>query len=455
MMQLKKIRIGGGGACAEDRVDHAVEMIEKGNLDYFGSDSLSENELSALKIYGLTHPEHKGYDLQLERRMSKVLPSALRNNVKIIGNWGSTNPIAAAEWIADQTMKCEVRGKKIAAITGDDVREYLLNSKGINTVEENLPVNEFGEKLVAANAYIPSYCVTEALENNSDIVITGRVGDSAVFLSALRYEFRWKKDDWDHLALGIMVGHQLECAAQLSGGFYADPPFKNVPNAHKLGFPIAEVYENDEVFFTKAEGTAGVVDEDTCKEQVLYEVHDPTNYLHAEVTVDLSGVKFEQVAKDRVKMWGIKGKPAPEKLKVALGVEGGYFTDCYVWYGGPGARSKAEYAREMLYARYDYVGFKPDALQIYLMGIDGMYGDAPGVPKNTDPWEVGVRVAIRGQDPNELAEMVREATSNMSNKGPASVSCMNSNTAIRKVVKYYHVLIPRDAVDIKVHYLEV
>lgn len=455
MKSTKKIRIGGGAACAEDREDHAVEMIERGELDYICFDSLSENELSQVTIHKLSHPEDKGYDLQLEKRMSQVLPAALKHKVKIIGNMGSTNPIAAAEWVADQTKKLGYKGIKIAAVTGDNVRDYLLKSKGIYTVEENLAVNEFGDRLVAANAYIPCTCIEEALENGADIVLTGRVGDSGLFLGALRYEFGWKSDDWDNLALGMMCGHQCECAAQLSGGFYADPPYKLVPNAHKLGFPIVEVHDNGDVFFTKAEGTAGVVDLDTCKEQVLYEVHDPSDYRHAEVTVDLSGVNFEQVGRDRVKMTGIKGKPAPEQLKVALGVRDGYFTDTYVWYGGPGARARAEYARDMLYTRFDYLGFKPDALKIFLMGIDGMFGNAPGVPKNTDPWEVGVRMAVRGQNYQELVHMIREATSNMSNNGPAAVSCMNSNFSIRIVVKYYHVFIPRDAINIKNTYLEV
>jgi hypothetical protein len=451
----KKIRIGGGSACAEDRVDHAVEMIERGSLDYICFDSLSENELSQVLIHKLSHPEDKGYDLQLEKRMTQVLPAALKHKVKVIGNMGSTNPVAAAEYIAALTKKLGYQGIKIAAVTGDNVRDYLLKSKGILTAEYSLPVNEFGDKLVAANAYIPCTCIEEALKNGADIVLTGRVGDSGLFLGALRYEFGWKSDDWDNLALGIMCGHQLECAAQLSGGYYADPPYKQVPNAHKIGYPIAEVHDNGDVFFTKAEGTGGVVDVDSCKEQIIYEIYDPSDYRHAEVIVNLTGVNFEQIRKDCVKMTGVKGKPAPEKLKVALGVRDGYFTETYAWYGGPGARTRAEYAREMLYARFDYLGYKPDALGIFLMGIDGMYGSAPGVPKNTDPWEVGVRMAVRGQNRQELVYMIAEATANLTNNGPASVSCMNSNYSIRDVVKYFHVFIPRDAINLKITYVEV
>lgn len=455
MNSTKKIRIGGGAGFAEDRVDHAVELIERGNIDYICFDSLSENELSQVTIHKLSHPEDKGYDLQLEKRMTQIMPAAMKHKVKVIGNMGSTNPVAAAEYVAELTKKLGYTGIKIAAVVGDNVRDFLLKGKGINTVEENKPVNEFGDRLVAANAYIPCTCIEEALKNGADVVLTGRVGDSGMFLGALRYEFGWKSTDWDKLALGIMCGHQCECAGQVCGGYYADPPYRDVPDLHKLGFPIVEVHDNGDVYFTKVEGTGGIVTVDTCKEQAIYEVHDPSKYMHAEVTVDLTHAKFEQVGKDLVKMTGVKGTPAPEKLKAALGVSDGYFTETYVWYGGPGARARAEVGRDMLYKRFEFLGYKPDALVINLMGIDGMYGNAPGVPINTDPWEVGVRMAVRGQDRQELVYMIAEATSDMSTNGPAAVSCMNSNYSIREVVKYFHAFVPREAINIQISYLEV
>lgn len=449
---MKTIRIGGGSGYAEDRVDHAVDMIENGNLDYICFDSLSENELSQVTNKKLLDPSLPGFDTYLERRMQRVLPAALKHGVKIIGNMGSTNPPAAAKWLARRAGELGYPDIKVAAVSGDWVLDYLRSSDAV-TVEEGKPVRDFGDALITANAYVPSHSIVEALANGADIVVTGRVGDSALFLAALRHEFGWKADDWDRLAVGMMVGHQLECAGQLSGGFFSDPPYRVATDLHRLGFPIAEVDETGQVIFTKLEGSGGLVSVDTCKEQALYEVHDPANYIHADVVVDLSGIDFEQVGPDRVRMSGkISGRPAPERLKVSIGVREGYFTHSYAWYAGPGARARAEQARDMLYARFDYLGFKPDACKIFLMGIDGLYGNAPGVPRDFEPWEVGVRLAVRGKDPAELLEMVREATANLSTNGPAAVSCESSVPYVREVIGYYHALIPRDAVTTTIQY---
>lgn len=453
---MKTVRIGGGAACAEDRVDHAVDMIERGNLDFVIFDSLSENELSQVTIKKLQDPTLPGYDLQLEKRMTQVLPAVLKNKVKLVSNMGSTNPLAAAEWVRDYARELGYKDIKIAAVAGDWVVDYLKTSD-CRTVEGDKVCSGFGDDLVTANAYVPIQCIVDALEGGADIVLTGRVGDAAMALGALRYAFGWKDDEWDKLATGMMVGHMLECSAQLSGGYYADPPYKVVPNAHKIGYPIAEVSENLDVIFTKIDGSGGVVDVDVCKEQALYEVHDPKNYYHADVTIDLSNIQLEQVGKDRVRMvaGSIKGKPHTDKLKVSMGVKEGYFTSCYVWYAGPGALSRAKYARDMIYTRFDYLGYKPDAVKIFIMGVDGLYGDAPGVPKDLDPWEVGLRMAARSHNKKELVYMVAEVTANMTNEGPAACSCENSSLYVRDVVAYYHTFIPRDVPKLTITYLEV
>lgn len=447
-MEGKRIRIGGGGGFADDRIDAALELIEKGQLDYLSFDALSENELSQVAMKKLSEPDHPGYDRMLEYRMKQILPAALKNHVKIISNMGSTNPVAAARYLAELSSSLGYTGIKIAAVTGDNVLPYLKECKEeYITVEQQREVKSFGEDLIAANCYVPSYGIYEALEAGAQIICTGRIGDSAVFMGALRYEFGWALDDWDHLALGIMVGHELECAGQLTGGYYSDPPYKDIPNPFKLGFPLAEVYADGDVIFTKVEGSGGMVTEDTCKEQSLYEVHDPANYIHADAVVDLSHVTFEQLGKDRVLMRGIKGKTAPEKLKVALGVKEGYFSTATVWFAGPGARSRAEWARQMLYARFDHLGFHPDALQIFLMGIDGVYGNAPGVPKDLEPWEVGVRVACRSHDKEEVEDIMRETACRMSTNGPAAGTCEHATWFVRDVVAYYHILIPRQIIQ--------
>jgi len=448
----KVIRLGGGGGFASDRIDAALELVEKGNINYLCSDSLSENELSLVTMRKLQDQSFPGYDTMLQIRMKDILPVALRRKVKIIGNMGSTNPVAAAKYVSAKAKELGHK-VKVAAITGDNVREYLMSGDFI-TIEGSRPIRDFGDDLVAAHAYVSSIGIERALREGAEIVLTGRVGDAALFLGALRYEFNWAEDDWDSLAIGTMVGHQLECAGQLTGGFYADPPYKTVEQAYKLGFPIAEVHDNGDVFFTKVQGTGGVVSVGTCKEQALYEVHDPANYKHAEVTVDLSKVDFQQVEKDRVKMFGVRGKPSPDTLKVALGVREGYFSTTTIWFAGPGAKERAEWGRQVLYARFDYLGYRPDALGIFLMGVDGVYGNAPGVPKNTNPWEVGLRVAARSHNKEELETMMLETAARLSTNGPAANTCEHTTWSVRDVVAYYHTFIPRESIKLEITYVE-
>ena len=454
MKQKKVIRIGGGGGFADDRIDAAVELVEKGNIDYLSFDSLSENELSQVAMKKLRDATHPGYDRMLEYRMNTLLPAALKNNVKIVSNCGSTNPLAAARYLYEKAKELGYPNIKIAAVTGDNVVEFLKTSEqDFYTAESGKNVKDFGDDLIAANVYIPSYSLVEALDNGAQIVVTGRIGDSAVFMAALRHEFGWAVDDWDNLAIGIMVGHEMECAGQLTGGYFADPPYKRVEEAFKLGFPIAEVDEDGNVVFCKIPGTGGMITEDTCKEQALYEVHDPANYYHADVVVDLSNAEFTQLGKDRVLMTGIKGKPAPKQLKVALGVKEGYFSTATVWFAGPGARARGEWARDMLYARFDHLGLKTEAVKIFLMGVDGVYGEAPGVPKNLEPWEVGLRVACRDRDKGVVEDIMMETACRMSTNGPASGTCEHATWFVRDVVGYYHVMMDRDLVKTEVTYL--
>lgn len=453
----KVIRIGGGGGYAAIHLDPALELIEKGNIDYICFDALSENELSLVTMNKLKNPSAPGYDMQMEKRMKQLLVPAMKNNVKIVSNMGSANPIGAAMWIANFAREQGLSGVKVAAITGDNVRADLL-AGDFRAAENNKLISEFGDDLIAAHAYISCESIVEALAKGANIVVTGRMGDAAMFLGPLCYEFGWKKDDWDNLAKGTMIGHLLECAALLTGGNFCDPPYRVVENMAHIGFPIAEIHENGNVFLTKVEGSGGCVTVDTCKDQWLYEITDPYNYKHADVTVDITQAGFEQVGKDRVKITGrIIGKPSPDMLKASMGVRDGYLCQSTVWYGGPNALRRAQLAKEVYEERFRFRGFKPDVYKLFLLGIEGLYGNAPGVPKAEDLnlWEVGLRLAARGQDLNELEEMVHELTGRLCEIGPYGETCESFAFQHRTVVKYYHTFIPRDLIKAQITYVEV
>lgn len=452
------VRIATGSACAEDRLDPAVELIEKGDIDYIGFDSLSENELSIVAMNKLQKPDAPGYDLYLEKRMSRILLPALKNNVKIVGNMGSSNPIAAAEYVAKEVEKLGYHGIKIAAIYGDNIKDILVGSD-YKTEEEGISLKDFGDNIIAANAYIGSDLVCKAFDEGCQIVLTGRCGDSSLYLGALAHEYGWWKDpdnNLDNFAKGIMVGHLLECGAQSSGGYFADPPYKVVPDLHRIGFPFADVYENGDIYISKVPGSGGLVSVETCQEQTLYEIHDPENYYHAEVTVDLSGINFEQAGENRVKVTGvIKGKKPSECYKASIGVKEGYKGNVSVFFGGPGALNRAKLCRDTIYKRFDYIGFKPKALKIHLIGVNAMYEDAPGVPKDLDPWEVGVRTFVIADTYEEVLMALCEAGSNMSTNGMAGASCEQRLQDAAPVVGYYYVLIPKDVVKPEMKIWEV
>ena len=443
--ERKCVRVGGGSAGAEERIDPAVELAEKGRIGYLCFDSLSENELSNIEMHKRQDPSAKGYDVFTEPRLTQVMPVCAHKGVKIIGNMGAGNPLAAQDLAIDIARRAGLKGLKVAAVLGDNVLQ-LVKELNLEIAETGRKVQEFGADLISAHAYIPADPIAEALRQGADIVLTGRVGDASLFLGPLMYEFGWKEDDWDLRAKGIVVGHLLECAGQVTGGYFADPPYKVVPDLHRLGFPIAEVYADAETFITKVEGSGGLVSPATCKEQMLYEVHDPSHYIEADVISDFSDIDFEQAGPDRVRISGVvRGKPKPEKLKVSLGVKEGYLGAGTVYYGGPGALGRAKLAAESLKKRFEYLKLQPEELEFYLMGVNGLYDSAPGVPE-TEPWEVGLRTAARTRELAEAILIARESSTTLSNNGPAAVTCRQRQYELKEIVGYYHTFIPRDKV---------
>ena len=442
-MVKERVRIGGGSACAEDWIDPAVELAEKGSLDYLCFDSLSEAELSVVALNRLENPYAPGYDIFLDDRIRAVLPSCVKNGVKIVGNMGSGDPVGAQRQILKIASELGVHRLRVASVTGDDILSQVQSGDIRLRTEDGRDATSFGSDLISAHAYVPADPISGALDEGADIVITGRVGDSALFLGPLVHEFGWPPYDWDRRAKGIMVGHLLECAGQLCGGYFADPPFKIVKDLHRIGFPFAEVTAAGDAVFTKVPGSGGAVTTQTCAEQLLYEVGDPTKYTHADVVVDFSRVSLTQVGPDRVEMNGnIIGKPAPHELKVALGVREGFLGQSVVYYGGLGAYNRARFAEDLLRSRLDYLGLSPEALRIDLIGVNALYGEA----RNLDVqalWEVGLRVAVRTCNREEALAVCREGSSNLSNNGPAAVTCRPRQLEVREIVGFYTAYVSR------------
>ena len=438
------VRLGSGSACPGERLEPAVELVEKGDIDYIVFDSLSESEILAFERRKMVHPD-PGYDLYTERRLRAILPGCARNGVKVVGNMGGANPEACQDLAVRIARELGLDGLKVAAVLGDNVLD-TVKELDPETTETGQKISEFGDDLVSAYAYIPATSLVGALDAGADLVITGRVGDATLYLAPLMHELGWRDDDWDNLAKGTVVGHLMECGGQLSGGYFADPPYKVVPDLHRLGFPIAEVSPDGRATITKVPGTGGVVSPATCAEQMLYEVGDPTHYIEADGIADFSDIGFDQVAPDRVAITGtIKGRPRPERLKVSMGVREGYIAEGMIFYAGPGAYERARLAAETIEKRLEHVTYlKATELRFEFIGINALYGRDDGPPADA-PWEVGMRVAGRTRERDEAWKIMHELET-IDNNGPAGIARGLRKEDVREVLGYHSTLIPRDRV---------
>lgn len=349
---MKSLRIGTGAGFAGDRIEPAVELAAKGDLDYLVFECLAERTIALAQEARLADPE-AGFDPMLARRMQAVLPIAAARGTKIVTNMGAANPLAAARLVRRLARQMGLGRLRVAAITGDDVLDRI---GPLRLDETGAPAAALGGDLVSANAYIGAAPIAEALDRGADIVICGRASDPALFLGPLVHAFGWAMDDWDRLGRGTLVGHLLECSAQITGGYFADPGRKDVPDLARIGFPLAEVTENGDAVITKVAGSGGRVSRASCIEQLLYEIHDPACYLQPDVVADFSGVTLNETGPDRVEVRGGQGRPATGSLKVSVGYRDGWIGEGQISYAGPGCVARGRLAIDLVRQRLAEAG---------------------------------------------------------------------------------------------------
>src|SRR6266852_3701432 len=289
---MRTIRIGSGAGYSGDRIEPAVELAEKGDIQYLVFGCLGERTVALAQQARMKNPD-SGYDPLLEERIRAVLPTCAAKGIKIVTNMGAANPVAAARKTAEIARSLGLASLKIAAVVGDDVLDACKDGD-LEIMEFDGTIKQLGNRLLSANAYLGAEPIAEALTGGADIVITGRASDPALFLAPMIHAFGWAMHDWNLLGQGTVAGHLLECAGQITGGYFADPGYKDVPDLARLGFPIAEVGQDGSVVLTKVEGSGGRISVATCKEQLLYELLDPTAYLQPDVVADFSGVRFTE-----------------------------------------------------------------------------------------------------------------------------------------------------------------
>ncbi len=435
---MKKIRIGSGAGYAGDRLEPSLELIEHGALDYICYECLAERTIAIAQQARLKDPS-KGYNALLEYRMNAALPLAHKHGVKIITNMGAANPLAAVEVVKRIARDKGISGIKIAAVYGDDVFPRIDEYRGAAVWETGEPLERLAGEIVSANAYLGCEGIVEALKRGADVVITGRVSDPALFIAPLVYEFGWKPDDWDRLGKGTVIGHLLECGGQATGGYFADPGKKDVPEPWRLGFPLIEADENGDAFITKVVGSGGVVTTDTCKEQLIYEIHDPSTYITPDVTADFSRVSFTQSGKDVVEIRGATGRARTDTLKVSIGYKDCFIGEGEISYGGPNCVERARLAREIVRRRLELRAVPTDELRMDIVGVDSLYrNDAAPLPSS--PSEARLRVAARTKT-REAAAAIGNEVETLYTNGPAGGG--GATATVQEIISVASILIPR------------
>ncbi len=444
---MKKVRLGSGSAYWGDMLEPAIELAEKGNLDYLGFDHLAELTMSILQRMRTKDPT-KGYIPDVLPFMRKLLPIAVKNKVKLITNGGGANPEAAADEVVKIARELGFKGLKIGVVTGDDILHRLddILAKGIvlrnlDTGEED--ISRIKDRIVAANAYTGADSIIDALKAGADVVIAGRVSDNALYVAPLMYEFGWEFADgyWDKIGAAITVGHIIECAECCTGG--ASNMWKQAPELWRIGFPIAEVDENGNAVITKVPGSGGLINQWTIKEHLVYEVHDPANYLMPDGIADFTALKIEEIGKDQVKVTNMKGKPRPTHLKVQIGYKEGFVAEGIVILPWPDAYEKAKQAEQVVRGRLEVVGVKPQEIRFDYIGINALHG--PVAPEPTGELnEVGLRVAARCNTFEEADKVRREVTHLWTLAGVGS--SFGAPIPVRQIIGLWPTLIPREEI---------
>ena len=438
------LRIGAGAGFADDRVEPAAALAEAGAVDYLVFECLAERTVARENLARQKDAE-RGYTPRLLERMDAVLPHCLRHGIRIVTNMGAANPAAAARAVRRRASGQGLGDVSCAVVEGDDVAEQIRRDPGLVLLESGDPAESILPRMVSANAYLGADVIVRALATGAQIVITGRVADPSLFLAPALHHFGWSYDDWDRLAAGTVAGHLLECSTQVTGGCFADPGRKDVSGLADLGNPIAEIDREGRVAVTKLNGTGGRIDRATCTEQLLYEMHDPANYITPDCVLDVTDIDLIEEGPDRVSVRGARARSRTSSYKVTVGYFDGYIGEGQVGYAGINAVPRARLAAEIVKERLARRGFTYTEMRVDLIGMSSLHGPQDHYP---EPYEVRLRIAARTDDPR-AAEAVGFETRAMHVNGPAGGGG-GSDPIVREILAVQSLLLPREAVTPRV-----
>jgi hypothetical protein len=445
------VRVAAAQGFWGDSLDAPKRQVDGGPVDYLMLDYLAEVTMSILQKQKERDPA-MGYARDFIGAVESVLPAVVDRGVKIIANAGGVNPRACATAIRAVLQKAGAGERvKIGVVTGDDLLprldELLASGHELRNMETNESLASVRDRVLSANAYLGSTPIVEALKNRAQIVITGRSTDTALTMAPLRFTFGWSDDDWDRLAAGIIAGHIIECGAQCSGGncLY---DWRSIPNLADVGYPIVEGNADGSFTVTKHPGTGGRVSVQTVSEQLLYEMGDPRSYITPDVIADFTSIRLEDEGPNRVRVFGIKGRPSTDKLKVSVAFRSGFKAVGTLVYSWPDALEKAQLADRVLRERLDRLGLEFDKILTEFVGSNATHG--PLTPAAKDPPEVQLRVGVRSENRAAVERFTREIAPLVLNGPPSVTGFAGGRPKVEEIVAYWPALIDKKVIRPKV-----
>ena len=453
----QKICIAAGQGFWGDLPDAPVRQVEGGPIDYLMLDYLAEVTMSIMQKQKARDP-NAGYARDFVPLMKQIIPVCVERNIRVTANAGGVNVVGCAMAVRDVARELGLAGKlKIGIVTGDNILDRVdhLLARGIElrNMDTGEPLAAVRDRIQSANAYLGAAPIVEALNKGAQIVVTGRATDTGLTLAPMIHEFGWAADDWNRLAAGTIAGHIIECGAQCSGG-NCQFEWQSIPDLANVGFPIAEASADGTFVITKHEGTGGRVNVPSIREQLVYEMGDPREYITPDCVADFTTIQLAGDGKDRVRVFGIKGRPATDSLKVSISYSAGYKAVGTLVYAWPDAYAKAKAADGILRARLDRLGLNFDQILTEFVGANATHGPLAGEPSSKLA-EVQLRVGVRGNDRAAIERFTKEIAPLILTGPPAVTGFAGGRPKVEEIVAYWPALIPKNEIVPQVETIEV
>jgi hypothetical protein len=448
------VRVANGQGFWGDSVDAPVRLIEEGPLDYLTLDYLAEVTMSIMQKLRQRDPD-KGYATDFIELIRRVLPQIRSKGIRVVANAGGVNPAACRRALIDVALSQQASGLKIGTVMGDDILdrldELLADGVEFRNLDDGRPLEEIRDRVLAANVYVHSFAIAEALQAGADIVVSGRTTDPGLVLSPLIAEFGWRPEQWDLLAAGTLAGHIIECGAQCTGGNFSR--WWEVEGWDHLGYPVLECAADGTFTVTKHEGTGGLVTVDTVGEQLLYELGNPESYITPDCVVDFTSVNLEQQGKDRVRVSGMRGGAATDTYKVSIAYLEGYKAVGSLTVSGPDAVAKARICADALWGRLSRAGYTYDKTITEFVGADALHGEITAKPATVN--EVVLRVGVHDRVRAKVDRFGKELAPLVTSGPPGVTGFAGGRPKATEVLGYWPALIPKDRVHTEVNVEEV